>query len=44
VVPCPTAADVNCDGAIDTADMLAILSWLGALEDTLPAGCPAIAS
>ena len=43
-LPCGEAADVNCDGVADTADMLAILSWLGELNPTLPVGCPAIAS
>lgn len=43
-LPCSLAADTNCDGMADLADVLVILYWLGGLPVTLPAGCPAIAT
>ncbi|HEY5639967.1 MAG TPA: cohesin domain-containing protein [Dehalococcoidia bacterium] len=43
-LPCPSAADTNCDGLANLADLLLILSWIGDLSVKLPDGCPAIAT
>lgn len=35
--------DVNCDGVINGADVLAVLRYIAALPDVRPAGCPPFA-
>lgn len=39
---CHEYGDVNCSGALDTADVLALLTYLAQLQVTVPTGCPLI--
>ncbi len=42
--PSFTRADVNCDGAVTAADVMALLRFVGGLAFETPPGCPAIGS
>jgi serine protease len=39
---CVDYADVNCSGAADAADALALLEFLASIEPSVPTGCPRI--
>ena len=37
---CWRYGDINCDGAIEASDALAMLDFLSRIEAALPSGCP----